>query len=97
MVPQGSNYTDSVALDVSIGRDTRLVFTYYNDIDVYVDAPSGNTVTMYRDSDFKLISVRISGIVVSLRIKIAFSAFIFGGVIRSIAFFTGPLGLFVLT
>lgn len=64
-MPANSNYTKEIALDNSIGRDTRLVFTYYDDLDVHVSTSLGNKVTMTRDIDFKLISVMIEGIVVS--------------------------------
>lgn len=64
-VPPASNLTQTVSLDNSIGRDTLLVFTYYDELDVFVSTPNNNALTVLRDTDFKLISVRIAGIVVS--------------------------------
>ncbi|XP_067931207.1 calcium-activated chloride channel regulator 1-like [Watersipora subatra] len=63
MVPARSNYTQTVPLDISIGRDTRLVFTYYSQLDVHIDAPPANQVKITRDTAFKLISVQLSGVV----------------------------------
>ena len=64
-MPVASNLTEKVTLDNSIGRDTRLVFTYYNNLDVYVTHSGNNDITIIRDSTYRLITVRISGIVVS--------------------------------
>lgn len=64
-VPAASNLTQTVTLDNSIGRDTLLVFTYYDELDVYITTPNNNPLTILRDTDFKLISVRISNLVVS--------------------------------
>jgi len=62
-VPAASNLTQTVTLDNSIGRDTLLVFTYYDELDVYITTPNNNPLTILRDTDFKLISVRISNLV----------------------------------
>ena len=64
-MPVASNLTEKVTLDNSIGRDTRLVFTYYNNLDVYVTHSGNNDITIIRDSTYRLITVRIAGIVVS--------------------------------
>jgi len=52
-------------LDASIGRDTRLVFTYYDDLEVKVTTTFNNSITKIIDADFKLVTYRIQGVVVS--------------------------------
>lgn len=56
--------TNSLSLDSNIGRDTLLVFSYTDTLNVSVVTDGDNQITYEMDLNFHLTSVRIAGIVV---------------------------------
>lgn len=60
-----SSFTQSVAVDSSLGRDTRLVFTRYGSMNIKVTTSQGNNITISGYSQHSLVFVEIEGIVVS--------------------------------
>lgn len=66
-VPAAGTLTRNLSLDSSIGRDTRLVFTYTNGIDVSISTSQANSAQYIYDNEFSLTTIRVDGIVVSER------------------------------
>lgn len=64
-VGAGSSLVHTVLIDSSIGRDTRLVFTYAAALDVEVNVTGTNaSLVVSKDDVFKLITVTVPGVMV---------------------------------
>lgn len=61
----GETIQNTISLDRSIGRDTRFIFTYNNNVRMTINTTNNATVTVIQDTTFNLWTVRIPGIVVS--------------------------------
>ena len=55
----------SIYIDSTLRDDTKLVFSYSVDINVYVTTPDGQNYTITKNDDLKMITIQIHGEVVS--------------------------------